>query len=47
MTNVAVLVVVADVDVDFDFDSVIEVIEMRIVEKVGKKEGNIDYPNSH
>ena len=48
MKNVAVVVVVvADVDVDFDFDSVIGAVEMQIVEKVGMKEGNIDYPSSH
>ena len=48
MKNVAVVVVVvADVDVDFDFDSVIGAVEMRIAEKVGMKEGNIDYRDSY
>lgn len=47
MTNVAVVEVVGDVDVDFEFDSVNAAVEMRIAEKVGMKEGNIDYPSSH
>jgi len=47
VTNVAVVEVVGDVDVDFEFDSVNAAVEMRIAEKVGMKEGNIDYPSSH